>query len=101
MAREETQGREGVSDFTFHLTGFHHFFGSVKGDMRLVLLKRVTANNPPLPATHVAVNASRVFSVGHGRLPTSDLFSTALTLVTCFNFESLNKVSPLCCFGIV
>jgi len=21
--------------------------------------------------------------------------------VTCFNFESLNKVSPLCCFGIV
>ena len=21
--------------------------------------------------------------------------------MTCFNFESLNKVSPLCCFGIV
>ena len=81
MAREETQGREGVSDFTFHLTGFHHFFGSVKGDMRLVLLNRVTADNPVLLATRVVVNASHIFSVGHGRLPTSDLFSLSASLL--------------------
>jgi hypothetical protein len=56
-----------VSDFSFHhLTGFHYFFGSMKGDMRHELQERVTANNPALSATRVAVNASCILSVSQG-----------------------------------
>jgi hypothetical protein len=70
-----------VSDFSCPWTRFYCFFGSVRCDLWLVLLERVTANGLSLPVTRVAGNTSPILCVDHAPLLISDVSYLSASLI--------------------